>query len=131
MICRCGADSEKLFLKHFFLFHQDILYHHQPKKSKDCCSLDTISFHYVESAETVALTETLKKIMVNNKSASLTDDDLKIFMQNIWPKNAREIGGYAQGLPPVTQSSTWNDLLFVVKNIAQGVVDTPCLINGD
>ena len=65
--------------------------------------MDSILFHYVESAETVALTKTLKNVVTNNndESTPLSDNQLIDYMKSVWPVEHTDVGGYAQGLPPV------------------------------
>jgi len=105
---------------------EDTVHHHKPMNFKECCSSDTISFHYVESAETLALTSTLKKIATTTKDSSISDDDLKQYMISIWPKEHKDVGGYAHRLPHVKKAGFWDDFLFVTRNIAPGVDDAPC-----
>lgn len=97
---------------------------------KECCSSDTISFHYVESAETLALTSTLRKIAMTKDSSiavnPLSDDYLKDYMISLWPKEHKDVGGYAHRLPHKNAIDGWDNLLFVTRNIALGVDDAPC-----
>jgi len=108
----------------------DTLHHHQPMNFKECCSSDTISFHYVESAETLALTSTLRKIAMTKDSSisvnPLSDDYLKDYMISLWPKEHKDVGGYAHRLPHKNAIDGWDNLLFVTRNIALGVDDAPC-----
>ena len=92
--------------------------------------MDSILFHYVKSAETVALTKTLKNVVTNNndESTPLSDNQLIDYMKSVWPVEHKDVGDYAQGLPPVAKSDTWDDLLFVMRNIAQGARDSSCFV---
>ena len=97
-------------------------------KGKECCSPNTISFHYVEFAETLALHSTFQKIRNAGGIDAISDDELKQHIMNIWPNQKKLVGGYSHNLPPDTYSKKdlWSDLLYVVKLIAPKSSDMQC-----
>ena len=52
-------------------------------KGADCCSQDSVTFHYVEYKETKALFSVRDKLLKNPK---MNDHDLKTLMVSKWPK---------------------------------------------
>lgn len=112
--------------KHLELYEilgNDETFHHELQRGKDCCSPGTASFHYVEWAETLALWDTLAEIGGVN---GIEDKELQKFMIENWPKEKKDVGGYAQHLPPVSKQDVWNDLLYIVKSIAPTNKDSFC-----
>jgi hypothetical protein len=95
---------------------EDETYHHELQKGEACCSSNTVSFHYVEHAETRALWATLEAI---RRNPEIKDEMLQQFMISHWPQEKKDVGGYAQHLPPLEKKDTWSDLLHVVRNIAK------------
>jgi hypothetical protein len=95
----------------------DETFHHELQKGTACCSPETASFHYVEWAETRALWATLNEIQSRGVKG-MDDKELQHFMIDKWPKEKKDIGGYAHHLPSVSKWEVWNDLLYVVKSIA-------------
>lgn len=95
----------------------DETFHHELQKGTACCSPETASFHYVEWAETRALWATLNEIQSRGVKG-VDDKELQQFMIDKWPKEKKDIGGYAHHLPSVSKWEVWNDLLYVVKSIA-------------
>ena len=90
-----------------------------------------MSFHYVESAETVALARTLltittREALSSSSAKKLSNDELRDYMQSIWPKG-KDVGGYSRELPSTKMIDVWDSVLFVVRNIAQGIKETPCV----
>ena len=81
---------------------------------EDCCSMGTISFHYVEYKECKALFQTRNALM---SRPTMTDEELKAFMTEVWPKGNKEIGGYSRGLP--SKEGKWQPLLNVVRKISR------------
>lgn len=104
---------------------KDDTFHHELQKGKACCSPDTASFHYVEWAETRALWTTLNVIQ-SRGIGGMEDKELQQFMIDKWPKEKRDVGGYAHHLPLVEKREVWNDLLYVVKSIAFAKQDGFC-----
>ena len=89
----------------------------------DCCSEDTISFHYVECLESRALFATREALLEN---PHLTDHELKNLMMAKWPTKANEVGGYSRGLPSESDSRGWEPLLMVVRNISSSHTQREC-----
>lgn len=50
--------------------------------------------------------------------SKITDEDLKSYMMSVWPTEKKDIGGYSHNLPPLSKKEVWDDLLYVIKNIA-------------
>ena len=114
--------------KHVELYEilgNDETFHHELQKGKDCCSPGTASFHYVEWAETLALWGTLAEILKRGING-IEDKELQKYMIDHWPKEKKDVGGYAQHLPPVSKQDVWNDLLYIVKSIAPTNEDGFC-----
>lgn len=86
----------------------------QVLKGVDCCSSETISFHYVESMETMALHRIRTELQTN---PTMTDSDLSKLIQQVWPSDAKLLGGYARMLPS-TNTEDWTNLLFVLRRIS-------------
>ena len=97
-------------------------HHNELGVLNECCSAETVSFHYVEHSETTALTRVLNDVRENPK---MTDEDLGSLMADIWPKGFRNLGGYSHGLPP-EKSEQWNSMLTIVRRIAAGPTKEEC-----
>lgn len=52
-------------------------------KGADCCSQDSITFHYVEYLETKAIFDVREKLL---KNPHMSDRDIKSLMISKWPK---------------------------------------------
>lgn len=89
----------------------------------DCCADDTISFHYVEYAETRALYR-IRNALLDNPS--LSDDELKTMMIKQWPSDVKELGGYSRGLPHEKQQEDWSELLAVLRKISSPNTQMEC-----
>lgn len=86
-----------------------------------CCSSNTISFHYVESYETLALYAIRKEIHEKQllSQAQITDNELKKLIQQKWPDNDSNgwVGGYAKPLPKDTETQKWTMFLGGFRKI--------------
>jgi hypothetical protein len=90
---------------------------------EDCCSMDTISFHYVEYMEARALFATREAVL---KNPQMSDQELKDFMLKEWPKDRAEIGFYSAGLPKAKDEEKWTPLLQVVRKISTRRTQRDC-----
>jgi hypothetical protein len=89
----------------------------------DCCSSETMSFHYVEHSEARALFHTREAILEN---PHLSDHDIKSIMIREWPKEKKEIGFYSQGLPSEEDQAAWNSLISVIRRISNRRTQLDC-----
>lgn len=89
----------------------------------DCCAADTISFHYVEYRESMALFATREAILEN---PHITDHDIKAMMLAEWPRERHEIGGYSRGLPTDNDTDGWKSLIQVVRKISSRNTQRDC-----
>ncbi|GKY99420.1 hypothetical protein MPSEU_000896700 [Mayamaea pseudoterrestris] len=85
---------------------------------EDCCSKDSISFHYVEQTETRALFSTREALL---KNPYITDHELQSYMMVGWPKSFAELGGYSRGLPNNNREQDWEALLAVREKLDDGI----------
>jgi hypothetical protein len=69
----------------------------------------------------------LQKILSVGGPSNISDDELQQFMIANWPHEKKDIGGYSHNLPPLSKKDVWDDLLFVVKNIAPTKIFDGCL----
>jgi len=84
---------------------------HENLFGDDCCSDNTVSFHYVEHLESRALFATRKALLDN---PDMADEELKAMMIQLWPVN---VGGYSRRLPDAT-SKVWPTLLRVMRKVS-------------
>jgi len=89
----------------------------------DCCSQDTISFHYVEYMESRALFATREALL---KNPHMTDHELKNVMVAEWPRQQKDVGGYSRGLPKESDDEGWEPLLKVMRNISSRHTQREC-----
>ena len=75
---------------------EDEKYHHKPQHGVHCCSIDTISFHYVEAGESIAFWNVMQQI---HKTPTMSSEEIQKAMNDIWPRDKDGLGGYSQGLP--------------------------------
>lgn len=80
-----------------------------------CCSDNTISFHYVEHQETLALFATRQAVL---KKPDMSDNELKQTMMRLWPNKRGDVGGYSRVLPPADDQETWPILLRVMRKVS-------------
>lgn len=88
---------------------------HENLFGDDCCSDNTVSFHYVEHLETRALYETRKALLANPK---MSDEELKMFMIQVWPSNPSDMGGYSRALPKADEVVLWATVLRVMRRVS-------------
>jgi hypothetical protein len=89
----------------------------------DCCSADTISFHYVEEKENRALF-TIRHVVLNSRHIS--DADLKVLMLHQWPQIKGDIGAYSHGLPKEEDEKGWSDILNTIRKISTREMQGDC-----
>ena len=78
---------------------------------KQCCSKNTVTFHYIESYESRALFATRNALLEN---PHMTNDALKTIMIQQWPQ---DVGGYSHALPD-PNSELWETILYVMRKIS-------------
>jgi hypothetical protein len=89
----------------------------------DCCSPDTISFHYVEHLETRVLYNVRHALLEN---PDMTDNELKTGMLKEWPTEFKDLGGYSRGLPDEMSQEEWEPLLAVMRKISSRSTQMEC-----
>jgi hypothetical protein len=89
----------------------------------DCCAEDSVSFHYVESYESMALFATRESLLLN---PHMTDHELKAIMMAEWPRSPKEIGGYSRGLPKESDDAGWKPLLQVMRKMSSRHTQRDC-----
>lgn len=90
---------------------------------EDCCSNDSISFHYVESNECKALFAVQNRLL---EKPQTIDADLKDFMIQVWPTDRKEIGFYSHGLPESTNEVLWSPLLKTIRKMSVKKTQRDC-----
>jgi hypothetical protein len=90
---------------------------------EDCCSKETVSFHYVEHTETRALFSTREALLEN---PHMSDYELKSLMLKEWPTTKAQLGGYSRGLPHKEQDQDWRELLAVIRKISTRTTQREC-----
>jgi hypothetical protein len=90
---------------------------------EDCCSKDTISFHYVEHMETKALFSTREALLDNPQ---MSDHKLRSYMITEWPSTFTQLGGYSRGLPNSERQEDWTELLAVIRKISTRETQREC-----
>jgi len=91
--------------------------------NQDCCSKDTISFHYVEWKESLALFAVREALLTD---PHMTNHELKSMMIKEWPRDPKEIGSYSQGLPDDKDEKGWFSLLSVTRKISTRATQRDC-----
>lgn len=100
---------------------EDHVFHHELQSGVNCCSPMTASFHYVEWKETLALWNMLSRVTNSRDSSNniaMSDNDIKTLINEQWPTEKKDVGGYAHNLPPEKKTNVWNDLIQVIKMIS-------------
>jgi len=80
----------------------------------ECCSVDTLTFHYVEAEETLVIYDILQYL---NLEQHAFFSDVKNFIQNSY-NDIEFLGGYSRPLPPETEEKEWDALLDVFQKLA-------------
>jgi hypothetical protein len=88
----------------------------------DCCSGETISFHYVEFLETHALFQ-IRKALV--QSPEMSDTTLNDLLLKVWPTDYKDLGGYSSRLPETT-SSSWMEITNILRKISKPEYQMTC-----
>lgn len=83
----------------------------------DCCSSDSISFHYVEHGETRALFDIRKRLI---QDPDMADSKVKELLEEKWPRSG--LGGYSMPLP-VKDDDSMHNLLTVLRKVSQGQME--------
>jgi hypothetical protein len=87
----------------------DDSYQHSVRAGGECCSSESISFHYVEYAEARALHSILHSLLQN----PLDDWELQQALRRRWP--TKDLGGYSKPLP---EGDSVKQVLEVLRKIA-------------
>jgi hypothetical protein len=90
---------------------------------EDCCSRTTVSFHYVEASEALALFS-VRNLLLSNPG--LTDHELRVIMYAEWPRDAKEVGHYSRKLPKPDDGEGWSVLLAVLRKISTRETQRDC-----
>lgn len=92
------------------------------RSGPECCSVRTITFHYVEHAETRALFRTLRTLREDPslRNGDDGDDKLRKLVRSAWPNNGDKgwIGGYSAPLPKDDDEETWTSLVAVLRKLS-------------
>ena len=88
----------------------------------DCCASDTVSFHYVEYKESLALFATREALL---KNPQMSDQELKLLMGAEWPRG-KDVGAYSRALPNVDDAQGWGRLLQTVRKISTRQTQREC-----
>lgn len=97
--------------------------YNQLLKGEDCCSWDTVSFHYVEHNEARALFAVQEQLLEHPHSSN---HEVKSLMKAVWPSNAKDIGSYSRGLPDDNDSNGWQDLIATIRKISTRATQRDC-----
>ena len=89
----------------------------------DCCSKETISFHYVEAKENLALFTVRQELL---REPTMTDEQLKSLVLKEWPSEWDDIGGYSRGLPHESDTDNWAALLTTLRKISSRHTQMDC-----
>jgi len=92
-------------------------------KGVDCCSEDSISFHYVEHSETRALHHVRQALLEN---PYMSDHELKSLVLQQWPVGMKDLGGYSRVLPKENNKEEWAPILTVLRNISSRRLQVDC-----
>lgn len=93
----------------------DNVHHHKPQDGVMCCSPSSVSFHYVEGPESLALWKILETV---HSKPTMRTEEIMSMMIEVWPVGRENLGFYAHGLPAPKSSDLWDDIVEVVRKIA-------------
>lgn len=93
------------------------------KSGTDCCSAETVSFHYVEHHECKAMFA-IRHHLLN--SIHISDIDLKELVKREWPRTKGEIGAYSRALPDDSDTSAWTSLMNTFRKISTRSSQADC-----
>lgn len=93
------------------------------QKGPDCCAADTVSFHYVENKEALALFAVREALL---QHPHMPDNELQALVTTEWPHASVDIGGYSQGLPSRNDTTGWKALLATLRKISGRVTQRDC-----
>eukprot|EP00429_Kryptoperidinium_foliaceum_P029166 CAMPEP_0176134562 /NCGR_PEP_ID=MMETSP0120_2-20121206/68241_1 /TAXON_ID=160619 /ORGANISM="Kryptoperidinium foliaceum, Strain CCMP 1326" /LENGTH=445 /DNA_ID=CAMNT_0017470215 /DNA_START=151 /DNA_END=1488 /DNA_ORIENTATION=- len=89
----------------------------------DCCAADSISFHYVEFRESMALFAAREALL---KNPHMSDHEVRSLMMAEWPRDRKEIGGYSKGLPKTDDKDAWKALVATMRKISSRNTQREC-----
>ena len=89
----------------------------------DCCAKDSVSFHYVEAMECKGLHAVQQALL---DRPQMSDAELQTMMEQNWPTDVRDVGGYSRKLPKAVNQSEWAKLLTTIRNISTKETQTDC-----
>ena len=92
-------------------------------KGEDCCSWDTISFHYVEWKEAKAFFSVQERLL---EHPHLHDHELQHLMEAEWPSNGKDVGFYSQKLPEKEDEDGWKELIDTMRKISSRRTQRDC-----
>lgn len=81
----------------------------------DCCSTDTISFHYVEKKECLALFRIRETLLEHPR---LTFNEVKNMIVHEWPSDRSESGFYSHPHPKEDELEHWKNFIGVLRRIS-------------
>jgi hypothetical protein len=87
----------------------------------DCCSAETISFHYVEYMETRALHTIRQRLL--QEDIAMTDEQLLAYLIETWPK--QELGGYSFYLP-IDKPEEMKHIVSVLRKMSSTDLEATC-----
>jgi hypothetical protein len=114
---RMDEEVPKDLLKGFDASYATLL------KGTDCCSRDSVSFHYVESKEGKALYLVQQALLDQPK---MPDSELISLMEQYWPSEQADVGGYSRRLPKKSKTEDWSNLVKVIRHISTKDTQRDC-----
>jgi hypothetical protein len=93
-------------------------------KGSDCCSRETVSFHYVEWMENKCLFEVRKALL---QKPDMGDEELQQLILKTYPHEWKELGGYSRLLPQVDEDTeSWAAFLTVFRKLSLKQYEMQC-----